>query len=187
MHLVLRFIDIMLSIIGILLGFPVMVCISLLAWVGNGNPIFFQERVGRNKQPFVLIKFRTMYHDTASMATHMVSASSITPLGRFLRRTKLDELPQLWNVLKGDMSFVGPRPCLPSQYEVISERDARGVFAIRPGITGLAQVNEVDMSTPTRLAEIDRQMMDNLDILLYFLLIIQTVGGKGGGDRVKVQ
>ena len=93
---------------------------------------------------------------TQSMATHLVGASSVTKLGGFLRKTKLDELPQLINVLFGQMSLVGPRPCLFNQEELISERESRGVLDVRPGITGLAQVNEIDMSTPKLLAEWDR-------------------------------
>ena len=86
--------------------------------------------------------------DTASVATHLASASSITKFGNFLRRTKLDELPQLWNVLKGEMSLVGPRPGLFNQEELTAARDKHGVFNVRPGITGLAQISEIDMSTP---------------------------------------
>lgn len=98
------------------------------------------------------------------MATHLVGASSVTRLGQFLRKTKLDELPQLINVLKGEMSLVGPRPCLFNQQDLIAERESRGVFTVLPGITGLAQVNEVDMSTPVKLAELDQQMIQTLNL-----------------------
>ncbi len=97
----------------------------------------------------------------------------------------MDELPQLWNVLKGEMSLVGPRPCLYSQHKLIDEREMRGVFEVRPGITGLAQVNEIDMSTPRLLAETDAQMIEGLSIGTYFSYLLQTVSGKGAGDRVK--
>lgn len=180
-----RFFDVLIAIVGLVLGSPLLLFITLIGLFDTGAPVFAQERVGRYKKNFVLIKFRTMRPDTASVATHLVSAAAITPFGRFLRKTKLDELPQLWNVLKGDMSIVGPRPCLPNQLELIAERDARGVFSVRPGITGLAQVNEIDMSTPTRLAEVDRQMIDTMSLSQYFSLIFQTVAGKGAGDRVK--
>lgn len=126
-----------------------------------------------------------MRPDTASVASHLASASAITPFGGFLRKTKLDELPQLWNVLKGEMSLVGPRPCLFNQEELIAEREKRGVFRCRPGITGLAQVNEIDMSTPVLLAETDQQMLESLTIKDYFKYIFMTVAGKGSGDRVK--
>ena len=105
-------------------------------------------------------------------------------MGHFLRKTKLDELPQLWNVLKGEMSLVGPRPGLFNQEELTKERDERGVYSVRPGITGLAQINEIDMSTPKLLAETDRKMIDTLNISSYFKYILLTVTGKGSGDRV---
>ena len=121
------------------------------------------------------------------MASHLVEASAITPLGAFLRRTKLDELPQLWNVLKGDMSLVGPRPCLSSQIELIRERESLRVFDARPGITGLAQVNNIDMSTPKLLAETDAHMLEELTLFAYLKYIFMTVGGKGSGDAVKLR
>jgi lipopolysaccharide/colanic/teichoic acid biosynthesis glycosyltransferase len=123
--------------------------------------------------------------ETKSIASHLASSTSITPLGHILRKTKIDELPQLWNVLLGDMSLVGPRPCLFNQEELIQERESRGVFQVRPGITGLGQINEIDMSTPKLLAEIDEKMLQSLNIASYFSYILQTVAGKGSGDRVK--
>lgn len=179
-----RFFDVLFSFIGLILGFPVMLLIALIGLFDTGSPIFRQVRVGRNRQPFVLVKFRTMKKDTASVASHLASASAITPFGGFLRRTKLDELPQLWNVLKGEMSLVGPRPCLFNQEELIAEREERGVLNARPGITGLAQVNEIDMSTPLLLAETDQEMLENLTLGAYFKYILMTVAGKGAGDRV---
>jgi O-antigen biosynthesis protein WbqP len=131
------------------------------------------------------VKFRTMRPGTASVATHLAEASAVTPFGRFLRRTKLDELPQLWNVLKGEMSLVGPRPCLPNQEELIAERQKRGVFEVRPGITGLAQVNGIDMSEPARLAEVDERMIRTLTLKDYFRYLVLTLTGKGSGDRVR--
>lgn len=130
------------------------------------------------------MKFRTMPVETKSVATHLVGASSVTKLGGFLRKTKLDELPQLYNVLKGEMSLVGPRPCLFNQQKLIDERELRGVLAVRPGVTGLAQINDIDMSTPKKLAEWDQRMIHTLNTKLYFQYIIQTVLGKGFGDRV---
>jgi lipopolysaccharide/colanic/teichoic acid biosynthesis glycosyltransferase len=97
----------------------------------------------------------------------------------------MDELPQLWNVLKGEMSFVGPRPCLPIQRELIDERQKRGVFDLRPGITGLAQVQGIDMSDPRRLAEVDATYMKKQNLMFDFLLIVRTVTGSGRGDRVR--
>jgi lipopolysaccharide/colanic/teichoic acid biosynthesis glycosyltransferase len=125
-----------------------------------------------------------MHKDAPSVATHLASASFITAFGGFLRKSKLDELPQLWNVFMGDMSLVGPRPNLFNQEELIKERDTRGVYSIRPGITGLAQINKIDMSTPQLLAETDAKMVQSFSIVKYFYYIMVTVLGKGSGDRV---
>lgn len=157
----------------------------IIGFFDTGSPLFFQERVGRNKKAFTLVKFRTMRKDTASVASHLASASSITKFGHFLRRTKLDELPQLWNVLKGEMSLVGPRPGLFNQEELTEAREKYNVFDVRPGITGLAQVNEIDMSTPELLAQTDAKMINSLSLKAYFRYIFLTVTGKGSGDRVK--
>lgn len=181
---VIRLFDLVFSLLGLIVGFPVLLLLTVIGLLDTGSPIFSQERVGRNKKPFILVKFRTMKKDTASVASHLASAEAITPFGRFLRRTKLDELPQLWNVLKGEMSLVGARPCLFNQEELIAEREQRGVLAARPGITGLAQVNDIDMSTPLLLAETDQKMLENLTVGAYFKYIFMTVAGKGAGDRV---
>ena len=180
-----RVLDIVFSSLGLILGFPVLLVIYLVGLFDTGSPVFRQERVGRNKKPFTLVKFRTMAVNTASVASHLASSSSITPLGRFLRKTKLDELPQLWNVLKGEMSLVGPRPGLFNQEELTHERSIRGVFDVRPGITGLAQVSDIDMSTPQLLAETDQHMIQILTIGNYFKYIMMTVTGSGRGDRVR--
>lgn len=180
-----RLFDILFSFFGLFFGWPVLLVIYLIGLFDTGSPVFKQERVGRNKKPFILVKFRTMSVETKSVASHLASSSSITKMGGFLRKTKLDELPQLWNVLKGDMSLVGPRPNLFNQEELIAEREKRGVYKIRPGITGLAQVNEIDMSTPQLLAETDQKMIDSLTISNYFRYILMTATGKGRGDRVK--
>ncbi|MBW3197574.1 sugar transferase [Marinobacter nauticus] len=180
-----RLLDIWIAFVGLIVGFPVMVLLYLVSLFDTGSPIFVQERVGRHGKPFRLVKFRTMRKTATSVATHLANVDDITRFGRFLRRTKLDELPQLWNVLKGDMSLVGPRPCLFNQVELIQERESRGVLDARPGITGLAQVNDIDMSTPQLLAETDAVMLSSLDLKHYFRYILQTVTGKGAGDRVK--
>ena len=180
-----RAFDLIFSFLGLLLGSPVLLLLLILGWFDTRSPLFMQKRVGLYQKPFVLVKFRTMRPDTASVATHLADANAITAFGRFLRRTKLDELPQLWNVLWGEMSLVGPRPCLFNQVELIQERAARHVFNARPGITGLAQINEIDMSTPRLLAETDAQMLATLTLSDYFGFIFRTVAGKGSGDRVR--
>lgn len=180
-----RVLDVLLSSLGLVIGAPIFVVLWILGWLDTGWPLFRQERVGRHQKPFTLLKFRTMRPDTASVATHLADASAVTQLGHFLRRSKLDELPQLWNVLKGEMSLVGPRPCLFSQTELIDERESRGVFNARPGITGLAQINGVDMSTPRLLAETDALMLKEMDLRTYFTFILKTVTGSGSGDRIK--
>lgn len=180
-----RLFDILFSFFGLLLGWPILLIIYMIGLFDTGSPLFKQERVGRNKKPFTLVKFRTMSVDTKSVASHLASSASITKMGSFLRKTKLDELPQLWNVLKGEMSLVGPRPNLFNQGELIVEREKRGVYMVRPGITGLAQVNEIDMSTPQLLAETDQKMIESLNLADYFRYILMTVIGKGRGDRVK--
>ena len=157
----------------------------IIGYFDTGSPIFRQERVGKGKQPFSLMKFRSMHVNAPSVATHLANASSITPFGGFLRKSKLDELPQLWNVFMGDMSLVGPRPNLYNQEELIHERNSRGVYSIRPGITGLAQINKIDMSTPQLLAETDAKMIDHLNVWYYFKYIFLTLFGKGFGDRVR--
>lgn len=180
-----RVFDFVFSLVGLVVGLPVLLMLTIIGLFDTGSPVFRQVRVGRHQRPFTLVKFRTMKLDTASVATHLASSASITRFGHFLRRTKLDELPQLWNVLKGEMSLVGPRPGLFNQEELIEERANRGVFDVRPGITGLAQVNEIDMSTPALLAETDQKMIQSLTVADYFKYIFMTVAGKGAGDRVR--
>jgi len=182
-----RTFDFLFSFLGMTVLSPALALLWVLGWFDNRSPLFRQRRVGRYQQPFVLVKFRTMRPDTASVATHLTDASAVTGFGRFLRRTKLDELPQLWNVLKGDMSLVGPRPCLFNQEELITERAQRGVFNARPGITGLAQTQGIDMSTPELLAKTDAEMLKRLNLISYFRFIFLTVLGKGSGDRVRAK
>jgi len=180
-----RIFDFTFSLLGLFFGSPVLIIIYIIGLFDTGSPVFRQERVGRYKKPFTLVKFRTMSVDTASVASHLASTASITKVGAFLRKTKLDELPQLWNVMKGEMSLVGPRPGLFNQEELTAVREKEEVFLVRPGITGLAQVSDVDMSTPELLAKTDAKMIREMSLMNYFKFIFQTVAGGGSGDRVK--
>ncbi len=179
-----RFFDFVFALFGLVLLSPLLLILLLLGFLDTGSPLFKQERVGKNQKLFYLYKFRSMHVATQSVATHLVNRQSVTPFGSFLRKYKLDELPQLWNVLLGDMSLVGPRPNLFNQDELIQEREKRGVYRVRPGITGLAQIQKIDMSTPQLLAETDAQMTKSFSIEHYFRYIFQTILGKGMGDRI---
>lgn len=183
-HYIYRLFDIFLSSFGVVILGGLFVLIFFISLFDTGSPLFFQRRLGRFQRPFTVVKFRSMYVETAWVPSHLASGDDITSFGAFLRKTKLDELPQLWNVLKGDMSMVGPRPCLLDQHEVIAERAARGVFDFRPGITGLAQVNHIDMSNPILLAETDAAMLNSLTVSNYFKYIFLTLIGRGAGDRI---
>jgi O-antigen biosynthesis protein WbqP len=180
-----RILDILFSFLGLLFFSPIILLLLIFGLFDTGSPLFRQQRVGVNQKSFRLLKFRSMHVNTQAVATHLVQVSSITKWGSFLRKSKLDELPQLFNVLMGDMSFVGPRPNLFNQLELIEERAKRGVYSIRPGITGLAQIHKIDMSTPQRLAETDAKMIEHLNVWYYFKYIFLTVFGKGFGDRVR--
>ena len=180
-----RFFDFIFALLGLVFCFPVLLLLAMVGWFDTGSPIFRQERVGRNKKPFTLVKFRTMTVETASLASHLASPESITTFGSFLRKTKLDELPQLWNVLKGEMSLVGPRPNLFNQEDLIQARDLHGVYSARPGITGSAQIQNIDMSTPELLARVDSEMLSTLSLEKYFTYIFKTVTGSGSGDAVR--
>jgi O-antigen biosynthesis protein WbqP len=180
-----RIFDILFSFFGLVLLSPILIVLIIIGYFDTGSPLFRQERVGLNQKPFNLLKFRSMHLNTQAVATHLVKVTAITNWGSFLRKSKLDEFPQLFNVLMGDMSFVGPRPNLFNQLELIEERGKIGVYSIRPGITGLAQINKIDMSTPQLLAETDAKMIDHLNVWYYFKYIFLTVFGKGFGDRVR--
>lgn len=181
-----RVLDFLFAVFGLLFLWPVFTLVLVMGYLDSRSPIFTQIRVGKNQKPFTLIKFRTMQVGTESVATHEVERNAVTKLGSFLRKTKLDELPQLINVIKGEMSLVGPRPCLFNQEELIQERESRGVFDVLPGITGLAQVNKVDMSTSKKLAECDEKMIQTMSLKLYLNYIFLTIIGKGFGDRVEI-
>ena len=180
-----RLVDFIAASIGIILLSPFILLIAIILFLEHRKPFFIQKRVGKNMVEFTLIKFRSMSPKAANLPTHEISADLITRTGKFIRATKLDELPQLWNVLKGEMSLVGPRPCLPTQEELINERRALGVFKLRPGITGPAQVKNIDMSTPKKLAQEDSQIVNNLTFASYLKYVLMTVTGSGQGDKVR--
>ena len=170
-----RLFDIIFSLVSLIFLIPFFFLILFIGFLDTGSPFFYQKRVGLNLKGFLLIKFRTMKLNTKSEGTHLVDKSAITSFGYLLRITKLDELPQLWNVLKGDMSLVGPRPCLFNQKKLIMERKKRGVFKVKPGITGLAQIKNITMKHPTLLAKIDFQMIKQLNVFNYFYYILVTM------------
>ena len=175
----------LLALLGLILLSPLFFVVFILTVTTNkSSPLFIQKRMGRDKILFSLVKFRTMKPNTRSVATHELDVSAVTALGGVLRVSKIDELPQLLNVLKGEMSFVGPRPCLPNQAELIAAREKFGVFKVRPGITGLAQIRGIDMSTPQLLAQTDAEMIRTMNLANYCKYIFLTLLGKGRGDRV---
>jgi len=170
-----RIFDFLFSLIGLIFLSPLIILIFFIGLFDSGSPLFIQSRVGYNLKSFSLIKFRTMPMGARSAGTHLIKNIKLSSFGFFLRRTKLDEIPQLLNVLFGDMSLVGPRPCLFNQKKLIYERKKRGVFKVRPGITGLAQISGINMKTPTLLAKIDQKMIKNMSVYNYFYYIFKTI------------
>ena len=170
-----RIFDLLFSFLGIIILSPLLILLLIIGWLENGSPLFTQPRIGKNQKQFILIKFRTMPIKTLSVATHLIKDTIISPYGNFLRRSKLDEIPQLYNVLKGDMSLVGPRPCLLNQKRLILERSKRDVFKVKPGITGLAQITGINMKHPKLLAQTDQKMIKKLNLLYYFYYILKTI------------
>lgn len=187
MHPLKRLFDVFVCIVFALPALLITVIALPIIWIdAKANPLFRQARVGRAGRPFTMLKLRTMRVDTPDRASHEVSAGTITRSGRLLRRSKIDEIPQLWNVLVGDMSLVGPRPCLPTQTQLIEERARLGVLKLRPGITGVAQLAGLDMSDPIALAQADATYQSNWSLSRDLLILAQTALGKGSGDAVDV-
>ena len=185
-HFQKRLIDIIACLCILFFFWWIYVIVALVvALTSSGPAVFAQARVGRDKKIFTCYKFRTMSVDTPDQATHMVSTAQLTKTGKFLRGTKLDELPQVINILKNEMSLVGPRPCLPSQIELVEARDELSVFEIKPGITGLAQVQQIDMSDALRLANVDARYAVMQTALGDMVLLVRTLLGGGQGDRVR--
>ena len=174
-----RAFDLFVAIPLALLALPIVMAAA--AWVKLTSPgpaFFIQQRIGRHEKPFDCLKLRTMRQGTQSLPTHEVGEKAVTTAGRTLRRLKLDELPQLLNVIRGEMSLVGPRPCLPTQTELVERRRALGVYSLRPGITGLAQVEGIDMSDPGKLAEKDAEYLRGRTLGMDVAILVKTVTGR---------
>ena len=178
-----RIFDIILCLI--LVPVVVLACLIFvvpIAIEARASPFFVQVRLGRFERPFRLLKLRTMKVSTPSLASHHVAVDQILSTGRILRRFKIDELPQIWNVFTGAMSLIGPRPGLPNQDDLTDARRRHGVFTLRPGITGMSQVAGLDMSTPERLAETDKLYDTPWSLRRDMGIIWATATGAGSGD-----
>ena len=150
----------------------------------NGNPIFIQKRIGKNKKHFNLFKFRTMRTNTQELATHLISKNNVTKFGKYLRIFKLDELPQIINILKNEITLVGPRPSLTSQKELIEKRQESKILDIKPGLTGYSQINQIDMSDINKLVKFDHYYFINKSLIIDFKIIMKTFLGIGFKDNV---
>ena len=179
-----RIYDFIISFLLFIFLSPFLALVFIICFFESGKPIFIQKRLGKNQKTFNIIKFRTMKLNTPSLSTHLVTKQSVTNFGKFMRKLKIDELPQLINVINGDMSLIGPRPCLLNQYELIEERKKFNIFQVKPGITGLSQIKGIDMSNPKKLTKTDYLMISNFNNLDYFKYLFLTFFGKGLGDRV---
>lgn len=182
-----RIIDFVLSLIAIIILWPVFLIIAILIKLDSKGPVFFkQKRVGKNKEYFYILKFRTMRTDTPKdVPTHMLKTPEvfITRVGKFLRKTSLDELPQIINILKGEMSIIGPRPALWNQYDLIEERDKYGANSICPGLTGWAQINGRDELLMDVKAKYDGEYVQRMsfafDVKIFFKTILSVLKGEG--------
>ena len=190
-----RIMDVLLSLLGLILLSPLFILIAITIKVTSKGPVLFkQKRVGKGKTYFYILKFRTMHIETPKdMPTHMLVNPElyITTIGRFLRKTSLDELPQIWNIFVGEMSIIGPRPALWNQYDLIAERDKYGANDILPGLTGWAQINGRDELPNSVKAKLDGEYVRNigmfLDLKCFFKTLISVAksdgiveGGNGG-------
>ncbi|MCX5784293.1 MAG: sugar transferase [Elusimicrobia bacterium] len=181
-----RFFDIATAILLLIaLSLPMLLLVLLVKLTSRGSALYWSDRIGRNNDIFKMPKFRTMRVDTPPMATHLMIEPErfLTPLGGFLRKTSLDELPQLFSILWGDMSFVGPRPALFNQDDLITLRTVKGIYRITPGLTGWAQVNgRDDLAIPVKV-EYDEYYLKHrsfaFDIKILFMTALQAITGKG--------
>lgn len=171
-----RLFDVLLAIILMIVIMPVYILIGIIIYLQDGgSPIFKQIRVGEKGETFQFFKFRSMPLNSPNVGSHEKEKLKITPFGTFIRRTNLDELPQFYNVLKGDMSFIGPRPCIPNQTYLVKLRYENGSFNCKPGLTGWAQVNSFDGMTEIEKAKFDQEYIENLSFKRDFLILLKTV------------
>jgi len=165
----------LICLIGLILMFPLLVLIGFIILIEDGAPVFFvQDRIGKNKKNFRIIKIRTLKKNTPHTGTHKLDKDHLLNNGTWVRKFKLDEFPQLINVLKGDVNLIGPRPGLLVQDELLKERSLKGIYCIKPGITGLAQILGYDMSNPKKLAEIDKTYIINKSMYIDVLILLGT-------------
>ncbi len=170
-----RVVDIVFSLLVLLLLSPLMICFGVIIYLQDRGPIFFtHQRVGKNGQLFRFYKFRSMPVNTPLVESHETGQLRITPFGQFIRRTNMDELPQLLNILKGDMSLIGPRPPIPNQAELIELRKQNGSLSIRPGLTGWAQVNAYDYMPVTEKAKYDGEYSQRISFLFDTEIVLKT-------------
>ena len=170
--------------VGLLFWWLIAIVWLAVKLTSEGPGIFAQQRVGQHGKQFICYKFRTMKKYTEQAGTHELTSTSVTTIGKLLRKTKVDELPQIINILKGEMSLIGPRPCLPTQIELIEARRALGVLDVRPGISGLSQIRNIDMSTPKALAQSDAEYIALRSLPLEMKIILATATGSGQGDKI---
>jgi O-antigen biosynthesis protein WbqP len=185
-----RIFDIIISLIAIIVFCIPMILICIGIKLNSAGPILFkQKRIGKNSSQFTIYKFRTMKTDTPDIATEELEnpGAYMTSFGQFLRKTSLDELPQLFNIIKGDMSIVGPRPALYNQYQLIAMREAVGVNSIRPGLTGFAQILGRDFLSDEKKVEYDEYYLQNQTLLLDLLIIWRTVFKVVKAEGVKLK
>lgn len=182
-----RILDVLLAIIMLTVLLPFIVLIAILVQVDSPGPVLYaQKRVGQGGRFFTIYKFRTMIVGTPELATDRLSDPQryITRVGRFLRKTSLDELPQLWNILREDMSFVGPRPALHNQKELIALRRAMGIDRLKPGLTGWAQINGRDEVNDVEKAELDAYYLRHQSLWLDLLILLRTVLAVGSARGI---
>jgi len=170
-----RIFDFLFSIFILLILSPLLLIISaIIKFTDGGHILFNQDRIGKNGKPFMLLKFRSMPENTTNLPSHVASNLKITPIGKFIRRTNIDEIPQFINVLKGEMSVIGPRPSLPTQKDVIELRKNKGVLNLLPGLTGWAQVNSFDGMLPSQKVEFDEQYLKSISLATDLKIVFKT-------------